>query len=462
MPPKDFIARLMSQQKYHSNYSRDNIRPPFTYPRVDNPSKFIQVKYGDPNEPIKPFDYAKAYERRKEREREEEDEVARMMMEQDLDVDEAIDAISEGDTLRKEVMKPEWWGLNLDDFKDYDGRLINDDGVSFPPIPYRNPVDKKTYWGLRGYNASVMRSPHDVMYELIRRLEEKQGNNRKTRLGETLSKRGFRLTSEGERVYERLERDDNVESNAEVFREYGEEPFEYNKSKQYDILYFKEGYAPEEVPGYSFHLNYPYRDDKLGIGNNARDNTLQYGDVVLEGMKGTKGGAPEKYKEGEKPDFKIPARKRRKEISVSIDVREDIRKELEVAKAKRRADKARARDEDDGKYAEELREEEEEEEPEEEEEEDLPEPPKKREGLKLIRKPVSVAPASKFREGERPAFKDETEFIIWLSQTYPNLSQRGIVEKARSFGGYFLSQPTVNRRLKAFREGRIDEKGNPT
>ena len=451
MPPKDFIARLMSQQKYHSNYSRDNIRPPFTYPRVDNPSKFIQVKYGDPNEPIKPFDYAKAYERRKEREREEEDEVARIMMEQDLDVDEAIEAIESGDELRKEVMKPEWWGLNLDDFKEYDGRLINDDGVSFPPIQWRNPKDKKMYWGLRGYNASVMRSPHDVMYELIRRLEVKQGDNRKTRLGETLSKRSFRLTPEGERVYERLERDDNIESNAEVFREYGEEPFEYNKSKQYNILYFKEGYAPEEVPGYAEHRNYGYRNDKLGIGNDARDNTLQYGDVVLEGIKGTKGGAPsDEWEKGQdgypsygkpiKPDTKIPARKRRKEISVSIDVREDIRKELEVAKAKRRADKARARMEDDGKYEEDLREEEEEEPEEEEEEEEEEE--------------------DKFSEGVKPSYKDEDEFIIWLHQTYPSLSTRAIVEKAREdFGGFSLSQPTVQRRLKAFREGSIDEKG---
>jgi hypothetical protein len=120
--------------------------------------------------------------------------------------------------------------------------------------------------------------------------------------------------------------------------------------------------------------------------------------------------------------------------------------------------------EDDGKYAEELREEEEEEpeeaeEEEEEEEEEAPPPPKK----KLIRKPVSVAPVSKFSEGVKPSYKDEDEFIIWLKQTYPNLSTRAIVEKAREdFGGFSLSQPTVQRRLKAFNEGRIDDKGKPT
>lgn len=460
MPPKDFIARLMSQQKNQQYpYSREHIKPPFSYPRVDNPSKFIQVKYGDPDEPIKPFDYAKAQARREERRKDEEDEVARIMMEQDLDVEEAIKAIDESDELRKEVMKPEWWGLKMDDFTDYNGRLLNKDGLSFPPIQWRNPEDKKVYWALRGYNAPLMRRGHTVMHTLIEELEKKQlgrepryGEVVRTPLGTTkgtsLTYSELTLTPEGDRIYKLFKdnldgrgnwnREINIQPVADVFKKYGVEPFDYSKSKQYDILYFKEGYAPRGVPGYAGHPNYGYRH----IGEDARDNEVRYGDVVLEGINGTKGGAPDRYWDKEptgyngrlepvKPDTAIPARKRRKQVKVSAEERLEIRKALDAEKMKRRAEREQEREEEAQP----------EEEEEEEEEEEAP-------------------PVEEFPEGVKPSYARETEFILWLHQKYPTLSTRAIVKKAfDDYDKFLLSQPTVQRRIKAFKEGKIDEKG---
>ena len=446
MRPKDFIARLMSQQKNQANpYSREHIRPVFKYSRVDNPSEFIQERYGDP--PIRPFDRAKAKARREEYRKDEEDEVARIMMEQNLDVNEAIEAINDADELRSEVMKPEWWGLKMSDFKEENGRLINKDGISFPPIAWRNPEDKKTYWALRGYNSTLMRSAFTAMWKLIRGLEDKQleGTNRyytdyqrvRTPLGRTEgSDRTFKLTEEGNRVYKIFKdnldgRNIDIQPVADIYKQYGVEPYDFTKSKQYDILYFKEGYEPDRVPGYAYHMSYRYR----GIGDNARENDVRYGDVVLNGRTGTKGGAPSAYWETQErygrqepvqPDTSIPARKRRKKVDVSADERKAIRKALDAEKAKKK-----------------LKEEEgDEEEEEEEEEEEAPPPP------------------AKFREGVKPSYKDETEFILWLHQKEPTLSTRAIVKKAlEDYGGFSLSQPTVQRRIKAFKEGKIDETG---
>jgi len=70
-----------------------------------------------------------------------------------------------------------------------------------------------------------------------------------------------------------------------------------------------------------------------------------------------------------------------------------------------------------------------------------------------------TAVGDKFKKGVKPSIKDESEFIIYLKEQNPSLTTRGIVQKASDDYGYFLSQPTVARRLKAFREGKIDKMG---
>jgi hypothetical protein len=145
--PAKFMKAMLSKQKHQANpYSREHIKAPFVPASVDNPSLFIQQKYKD--KPHVRFDYIKAAENQDARDRGEEDDVARIMMEQNVGVDEAIRRWDKSRDLKKEVMTPEYWGLSWDDLEQKGNWWVNPDGLRFPPIPWYNSADGKTYWGL--------------------------------------------------------------------------------------------------------------------------------------------------------------------------------------------------------------------------------------------------------------------------------------------------------------------------
>ena len=61
---------------------------------------------------------------------------------------EALRRVDAEEEERKEVKKPEYWGLTWEDLKPEGNWYVTKDGLRFPPIPWKNPEDGKTYWGL--------------------------------------------------------------------------------------------------------------------------------------------------------------------------------------------------------------------------------------------------------------------------------------------------------------------------
>lgn len=160
-PPKEFIRRMMGKQK-PVRYSRTNIQPPFRYSKMDNPSVFIQTKYSD--RPPKPFDYVKAQERREEAERETEDNIAQIAVNENLSLPQAVRRYQEYQEMRKEVKKPEWWGLEWSDFTEKDGRMMTADGLAWPPLQWRDKTDGKLYWGLPYYPKREKNAHYSMLF----------------------------------------------------------------------------------------------------------------------------------------------------------------------------------------------------------------------------------------------------------------------------------------------------------
>jgi len=79
------VHNVMSKKSPQYRREDANKPPPFVYGIMDNRSPFIQEKYGNPNEPIKPFDHCKAQKRRED--------------------------LSDYDKKWEAVHKPEYWGL---------------------------------------------------------------------------------------------------------------------------------------------------------------------------------------------------------------------------------------------------------------------------------------------------------------------------------------------------------------
>ena len=143
LTPTQFVKSFIAKQK-SKGYSRSNIVKPFDPKKVKNQSEFLQRKYGDPSKPVKPFDYCKAQQRKKEAEDDEAYSVARLMVTQNISAEEAIRQWER----RGEVMRPEYWGLTWNDLTPVGNWYVTKDGLRFPPVPWFNPKDGKTYWGL--------------------------------------------------------------------------------------------------------------------------------------------------------------------------------------------------------------------------------------------------------------------------------------------------------------------------
>ena len=131
------VHNVMSKKSPQYRREDANKPPPFVYGIMDNRSPFIQEKYGNPNEPIKPFDHCKAQKRRED--------------------------LSDYDKKWEAVHKPEYWGLRWgkkgaspenaepDELFPYSNggkgqHWATKDGISFPPVKYRDGA--KLYFAL--------------------------------------------------------------------------------------------------------------------------------------------------------------------------------------------------------------------------------------------------------------------------------------------------------------------------
>lgn len=131
------VRKVMSKKSPQYRREDADKPPPFVYNIMENRSPFIQEKYGNPNEPIKPFDYCKAQKRRED--------------------------LSDYDKKWEAVHKPEYWGLRWgekgaspenadpDELFPYSNggkgqHWATKDGISFPPVKYRDGA--KLYYAL--------------------------------------------------------------------------------------------------------------------------------------------------------------------------------------------------------------------------------------------------------------------------------------------------------------------------
>lgn len=78
-------------------------------------------------------------------------------------------------------------------------------------------------------------------------------------------------------------------------------------------------------------------------------------------------------------------------------------------------------------------------------------PPKK------VAKPAE--PSARFVPGQKVDSLDA--LILFLHKQKPGMTERDIVKKIKDEYGLNTSQPTVHRRIRAFKDGKIDEEGKP-
>ena len=167
VPPSKLIQILMSKQK-QKGYSRSNVAKPFQYNKLKNPSEFIQNKYGNPNS-IKPFDYCKAQQRKQQDFRDSEEyPVAKLMINEKLTAEEAIEKYNKQQQEKQIVFNPQYWGLSWEELTPVgDKYYVNKDGLRFPPIQWRNPADGKSYWGLACCGAEPRDGKKKQRYKMI-------------------------------------------------------------------------------------------------------------------------------------------------------------------------------------------------------------------------------------------------------------------------------------------------------
>ena len=118
-PAFQTVKALMGKQS-ENDYRKPALKP-FQYSAIENPSEFIQRKFGDKDD-IKPFDRCAACDRKK--------------------------ADSPELTLWKAVHTPEYWGLRYADMKQEGRWWYTDDGYRFPPIEWNDPKTGKKYWAI--------------------------------------------------------------------------------------------------------------------------------------------------------------------------------------------------------------------------------------------------------------------------------------------------------------------------
>jgi hypothetical protein len=157
LQPKDFIRVMMSKQRNQAQpYSRANVIRPFDPEAVANPSRDIQRKYLVPPRQMRPFDACAAQERRQEAAEAGEPEgdpeaysiVSLMVKYQIPTVAEAVRRFYETRQQRCDVFRPEYWGLRWEDLRPAGNWYVNQDGLRFPPVQWRDPRNGRLYWGL--------------------------------------------------------------------------------------------------------------------------------------------------------------------------------------------------------------------------------------------------------------------------------------------------------------------------
>jgi len=164
--PAVFIKSMMSKQKRQPvPYNRQNVIRPFNADMVKNPSLDIQRKYKD--EPFKRFDYLRAARNQDARDRAEEDDVARIMNRDNIGAEEAARRWLAETQKAKEVSRPEYWGLSWADLRREGNYWVNEDGLRFPPIKWRNPDTGREYYGLACCGGTPREGKNKIRYEMI-------------------------------------------------------------------------------------------------------------------------------------------------------------------------------------------------------------------------------------------------------------------------------------------------------
>jgi hypothetical protein len=153
--PHNIIASLMSKNK-EKNYEKPPIAG-FKLNKVTNQSEFLQRKYGDSSD-IKPFDYCKAYERKKANE---------------LRIDSLPAPEREAELLYDAVHKPEYWGLDRKDLKKSGKWFVTKEGLRFPPIKWTNKKTGDVQWALALIDTTLptetKKGKDGVMYPINKR-----------------------------------------------------------------------------------------------------------------------------------------------------------------------------------------------------------------------------------------------------------------------------------------------------
>lgn len=173
--PQQFIAAMMGKQKSQPiPYNRANIVRPFNPQTLTNPSRDIQRKYLAPPAALKPYDACKAQQRRQEAieegapaaDPEAYSLVSFMLKNKITSVAAAVRRYYEKKEQECDVMKPEFWGLRMEDLQPRGNYFVNADGLRFPPIQWRDPITGQRYWGLAagGPGEDSQRNRYTMMY----------------------------------------------------------------------------------------------------------------------------------------------------------------------------------------------------------------------------------------------------------------------------------------------------------
>lgn len=194
--PASFVRAMMRKQKDQAiPYNRESVVKPFQPDSVENPSLDIQRKYKTP--PYSRFSYRRAADNQERRDAEEQDDVVRIMMRDGVNVATAAQRYLEETAKRREVLKPEYWGLTWDDFHKEGKHMVNADGLRWPPVTWINPTDKKPYYALACCGGDPGEGKRKIRYKMLYFKEDDMPNLEDHSFGDTVR------TREGYRRYQR-------------------------------------------------------------------------------------------------------------------------------------------------------------------------------------------------------------------------------------------------------------------
>jgi hypothetical protein len=157
--PHVFISAMMSKQKRQQPpYSRDDVAPPFRYGKMDNPSEFIQARYG--SDEVRPFNAVRAQKRRDEAMRQRVQKVAGIMAEEKVSAKQAAEIANAEEKQRQLVHSPEYWGLTWDDLEPRGIWYFTKDGLRFPPVQYIDPSTGAKHYALATIDDDADKQRH--------------------------------------------------------------------------------------------------------------------------------------------------------------------------------------------------------------------------------------------------------------------------------------------------------------